>query len=245
MACNPNIPEAQNDDSKNQADSSKTEVNQKTDDATEGISFKIQEYGDEEIGLSYPIMEGGKESVRKAFNDEVEKEVFKLIYQKEADGIEAAIEAFKSDSEENGGMYSLNINPTDVYVKDEILSFGLNWSAYQGGAHPNSASIAMNFDAKTGKFLSQEDILLDKEAFTNLVEQKFRKQVGIKEAASINSAGYEFENNQFKLPEYIIYTEKGLNLYYNPYEIAAYVMGGTELPLIPYAEVKGMLKGVD
>jgi hypothetical protein len=221
-----------------------TDKEQTEDQSTAAISFETQKFGDDEIGASYPLMQGGDEAARKSINKVIEDEVFKLIYKEDEKDIEAALAAFKADSEAQGGMLSISINASKIYQKENLISFGLNWSAYHGGAHPNSASIAMNFDAKTGKRLSKDDLILDKEAFTSLVEQEFRKKVGIKEGASINSAGHDFEDEQFKLPNYMVYTEKGLELYYIPYEIAAYVMGGTDL-MIPYDSLKGMLKYVD
>lgn len=49
-----------------------------------------------------------------------------------------------------------------------------------------------------------------------------------------------FEGDQFQLPLNIFYTDKGLLLYYNRYEIAAYADGPKEL-LIPYEELKNFL----
>lgn len=244
MACNPNMPEVQNEDPKNQTDSSKTEGNQSTDDTEEPISFKIQEYGDEEVGVSYPIMEGGKEEVRSIINERIEKEVFEYIDEGDAENIEAALDAFRKKSENYGGMLSLNVNPSEVYVKETLISFSLNWSDYQGGAHGNSGADGLTFDSQTGKCYTNDELILDEKAFTDLVEQKFRTKMELSETASINSKGHSFEDNKFVLPSCIYYTKEGLELYYVPYEIAPYVMAGTELS-VSYVEVKGMIKGVD
>ncbi|MEC5164554.1 hypothetical protein RCH18_000270 [Flavobacterium sp. PL11] len=49
-----------------------------------------------------------------------------------------------------------------------------------------------------------------------------------------------FENERFQLPQNIFFTDTGLLLYYNIYEIASYADGATEM-LFPYTEVNEFL----
>ncbi|WP_326935009.1 RsiV family protein [Flavobacterium sp. PL11] len=56
----------------------------------------------------------------------------------------------------------------------------------------------------------------------------------------MNSGGLMFENERFQLPQNIFFTDTGLLLYYNIYEIASYADGATEM-LFPYTEVNEFL----
>jgi hypothetical protein len=49
-----------------------------------------------------------------------------------------------------------------------------------------------------------------------------------------------FEDDTFQLPQNLFYTDKGLLLFYNPYEVASYADGTKEL-LLPYNEVDDYL----
>ena len=49
-----------------------------------------------------------------------------------------------------------------------------------------------------------------------------------------------FEDEKFQLPQNIFFTDKGLLLYYNSYEIASYADGPKEL-LFSYKEVNDYL----
>ena len=50
-----------------------------------------------------------------------------------------------------------------------------------------------------------------------------------------------FDTEVFALPQNIFYTDKGLLLYYNQYEIAAYSEGNQEL-MLSYEELGNLLK---
>ncbi len=53
-----------------------------------------------------------------------------------------------------------------------------------------------------------------------------------------------FEKEYFELPENILFTDSGLTLYYNTYDIAPYVDGPQELK-ISYEDIKELLKNIN
>jgi hypothetical protein len=67
-------------------------------------------------------------------------------------------------------------------------------------------------------------------------------QEKIPEGEPINSTGYMFERDTFYLPQNIGFTQDGVKLLYNEYEVASYADGPVEL-LLPYKEVKKYLSG--
>ncbi len=246
-ACNPNTTEPPKD-SENTADSSAVTTNNATDKEEEKeapISFKTEKHGDETIGISYVVMEGGSEEAREAINKAILKAVIDAAGNQEAKDPADAIEKFKAMAKNApmgmGDMFGLDIKCSEPYVGKNIISLAVNWYAFEGGAHPNTASFGLNFDRKTGKQLSNDDIITDKAALMAYAERKFREKEKLGEKGNINANGHMFPDDKFVLPKHIIYTKDGLLLYYIPYEIAPYVMGGTELKF-PYDEVKDMIK---
>ena len=67
-------------------------------------------------------------------------------------------------------------------------------------------------------------------------KKKFRKKFNIPEKEALNNSGFMFEEEKFQLPQTFFFTEEGLLLYYNVYEIASYADGPKQL-LLPYEEV--------
>lgn len=161
------------------------------------------------------------EEVMSAFIDSYDQ--LKEEYADERPGWEAKIEA------------------TVAYTSDKILNIKLHNYTFTGGAHGYDGNRSLIFDKATGKSLEKNDILKDTVAFKTLAETKFREKFKIPAGKPINSTGMMFMKEVFELPQTYFYTDKGLLLYYNIYEIAAYVEGPKEV-LIPYNEVDKFLK---
>lgn len=126
------------------------------------------------------------------------------------------------------------------YSSEKILNIKLNNYMFTGGAHGYEGKRSLIFDKNTGKSLERNDFLKDTVNFKILAEQKFREKFKVPAGKPINSTGLMFIKDVFELPQTFFFTDKGLLLYYNTYEIAAYVEGPKEL-LIPYNEVEKYL----
>ncbi|HKY62130.1 MAG TPA: RsiV family protein, partial [bacterium] len=72
-----------------------------------------------------------------------------------------------------------------------------------------------------------------------LGEKAFRRARDLPAETDLNDAGFTFENG-FRLNENFAAGPEGLIFYFNPYEVASYADGPTEL-LIPYSELKSWL----
>ena len=66
---------------------------------------------------------------------------------------------------------------------------------------------------------------------------KFRKKAGISTTADLQEAKFNFTDNKFRLPANIAFTEPGLELHYNKYEVAPHAYGDINIT-IPYSELK-------
>jgi hypothetical protein len=127
------------------------------------------------------------------------------------------------------------------YQSDSIINIKLNNYMFTGGAHGYEGNRSLIFNAKSGRSLTYDQIFKDKKAFTAFAEKKFREKYKIPAGKSINITGLMFENDKFILPQNIFYTDNGMLLLYNAYEVASFADGTKEL-LIPYSEADAFLK---
>lgn len=185
-----------------------------------------------------------------AINEAVTQAVIlELIYDDAIDvnTLEEAIQSFKNGFLELKEMYpdeslgwEAKIDGEVSYEDKAIATVKLDSYIFTGGAHGQSTTRFLNFDKKKGELIETSDLFAEDAQFLGYVETKFRTQEKIPEGTSINSTGFMFENNAFYLPENIGYTQKGILLLYEQYEVASYAEGPIEL-LLPYPEVQGFL----
>ena len=113
---------------------------------------------------------------------------------------------------------------------------------YEGGAHGINQKLTMNFDNSTGKMLTLDDIFVPgfETALNRLLLQKLMEETDTKDIDNLRDKGYLYSMDMFA-PENFILDEDGITFIYNPYEIAPYEKGMTELTL-DYNELKEIWK---
>jgi len=126
-------------------------------------------------------------------------------------------------------------------VKD-ILSYGVERYVYLGGPHGNNYRLFLNFDLRTGRTLSEEDIFTEgyEEPLTELLLHYMVEQNDeVDLIKDLELAGYNVDdihpNDNFYL------ADEGITYVFNPYDIAPYAFGETEI-LIPWDDVKPLLR---
>lgn len=128
------------------------------------------------------------------------------------------------------------------YTKDmlTVRFFGLVYK--HGMGHEVYSYNYLNFDPHTGEELDLQAIIKNKVEFINFVEKRFRETFYITES-NINSTGYRFENDTFRLPidSAIGFIEDNIIFTYNPYAIGPFGQGVTNLE-IPIKEIQHLLK---
>ncbi len=137
--------------------------------------------------------------------------------------------------------WEANIKGEVTFQAKNLLNIRIEYYIFTGGAHGYFGVKSLLFDTQTGKQLTQEDLFSNIAEFTLFAENKFRNKFRISSHQNINSKGFMFENDFFHLPENIFFTQDGVLLIYNTYEIASYADGIQELH-IPLAEIKPFLK---
>lgn len=163
-------------------------------------------------------------------------------YQEIMDSFIRAYEDMKKDFPNDPmAPWEASIKGSVAYKTDSIINIKITSYMFTGGAHGYGAEKSVLFDTQTGKSLQHADIFSDLNGFTAYAEKKFREKFKVPAGKNINATGFLFENDKFALPQNIFYTDKGLLLYYNPYEIASYADQQKEL-LLPYSEIEKFLK---
>lgn len=188
-----------------------------------------------EMEVEYLVFEGEDE-----FSSQVNKEnanhLSKLLHINEekpqAKSIEEALENFKNEYFEIKEEFPKSMTSYELKITQEVenkegknIVLKTNFYIFTGGAHGYGGTHFMNFDRKTGKLLTHQDLISDVPAFTDFVEEAFRRQYEIPAEADINSKGFLFEDGKFVLPENIAVKENEVILIYNPYEAASYAEG--------------------
>jgi len=194
----------------------------------------------------------GNNKLAKSINLALREEVIsKLTFDDEinAETIQQAIESFTNGYFELKKIYpdetigwKATINGIVTYEDNDLITIELQSYMFTGGAHGYGSTNYLNFNKKRGKEIDTWELFEDKEGFREYAETQFRIQQNIPVNKSINSTGFMFEKDNFYLPENIGFTEKGLKLLYNQYEVASYADGPIELTL-PYKDIQKFLSG--
>ena len=99
----------------------------------------------------------------------------------------------------------------------------------------------MNFEKQNGVELENHQLFKDYIGFETIAEKLFREKERLSENDNINATGFMFNGDTFHLSESIGYTEEGIQLIYNQYEVASYADGPITL-IVPFGEVNDFLK---
>ena len=202
-----------------------------------------------EISIKLPkALENGR--INKTINTALTEEVISLLTfedETEPTDIKEAIASFtkgyidlKKIYPDEAQEWEAKINGEVTFEDARMITVQLTSYMFTGGAHGYGSTLFLNFDKEKGTELEDWELFTDREDFQKYAETKFRLQEAIPKDESINSTGFMFEQDSFYLPENIGFTQEGLKLLYNQYEVASYADGPVELTL-PYKEVQKFL----
>lgn len=186
----------------------------------------------------------GKDDVSQKINNEIDSVIIKFLsfddLATSSKSVEKCIEAFnneyfsfKKEFPESPIIWEAQIDGEITYQSNDIITIAITNYQNTGGAHGNLIISFLNFDASSGNRISNENLFSDFLAFKQLAKAYFENEITNKKEAY-------FEPDNFKLPSNIGYTDEGLILLYNTYEIAPYATGITEIN-IPFDKVDLLL----
>ncbi|MEN9909347.1 MAG: hypothetical protein RLZZ540_2496 [Bacteroidota bacterium] len=161
-------------------------------------------------------------------------------YEQLANSFIKAYEKLKRDFPKDRFGWEAKIEEKLKYSSENIINIEINHYTFTGGAHGYAGLRSLIFDPKTGKKIPNEKLFKNWKFFKVFAETKFRNKYKIPRNQPINSTGMQFENDVFQVAQNIFFTNEGILLHYNPYEIAAYVDGSRDL-LIQYEEANDYL----
>lgn len=202
-----------------------------------------------EVSISIPeASENSK--VAQSVNTALKEELISVLLfddELEVNTINDAITSFnngyaemKSLFADESARWEAKIKGKVVFEDASLLTIELNSYVFTGGAHGYTSKRFLNFDKTKGTELENWELFKNTKKFEEFAEAKFREQESIPENESINHTGLMFEQDSFYLPENIGFTEKGIKLLYNPYEVASYADGAIEL-VLPHTEINKYL----
>ncbi len=113
---------------------------------------------------------------------------------------------------------------------------------YEGGAHGINQLITLNFEAKTGRQLTLDDLFAPgyEQPLKNILLKALKAKTGCNTLAALHDKGYLYSMDIFPSENFTLGDET-ITFVYNPYEIAPYAMGSTE-PIIPFSDIEKLLK---
>lgn len=131
---------------------------------------------------------------------------------------------------------------------NKIYVYGIERYVNMGGAHGLETRNYYNFDLKTGKLLAEKDLFvtnyevnLAKLIKIRIVEEsKQYKEVKNSEPI-LDLEDTDYWTDSIKANGNFYITDEGINYVFNPYEVAPYYMGQTEVTL-PFNRLKSLLK---
>lgn len=188
--------------------------------------------------------------IDKVINNAVTEEIIYLLDfndENDAVDVESAVASFTEGYKElqhlfvdEAMLWEANITGSISYENTEILTIKLESYLFTGGAHGYQTTHYLNFNKPEALELDTEDLFKNLPDFEKYAETKFRTQEGIPDKGDINSTGFMFETGSFYLPQNIGYTQEGIQLFYEQYEIASYADGPIILTF-PYSELQKYL----
>ncbi|MBJ6368259.1 DUF3298 and DUF4163 domain-containing protein [Snuella sedimenti] len=143
-----------------------------------------------------------------------------------------AFNTFKNEFPESAQQWEAQIDGDLMFQSQEIISIAITSYINTGGAHGNTKISFLNFNAKTGETLNNIDLFKDLGSFKKVAKAHFKSTVLNKDIT--------IDSKNFTLPNQIGFSEEGLILLYNTYEIAPYSTGIIEFT-IPYHEIDTLL----
>lgn len=137
--------------------------------------------------------------------------------------------------------YYMNTHNKIVFQDDSLLSYAVEYSDYEGGAHGSYRITYTNINLNKLVTLTEEDLFIPDyyKPLTEKIVQSLMQSYGVNEPDSLLAKGFFtiediVPNNNFWL------NEEGIHYTYNQYEIAPYAMGAIDV-MIPYTKLEDIL----
>jgi len=128
--------------------------------------------------------------------------------------------------------YQYDLKLSVAFFNNKYVTLKNDNYDYMGGAHGNYNTLYYVFNAENGKLLSSiNELVTDTLKLQETAKQQFYKLKNIDANKPINDQGYWFEKNEFSLNSNFGLLKDTVIFTFNPYEIASYADGQTEIKI--------------
>jgi len=129
-----------------------------------------------------------------------------------------------------------------AFNMDNILSYTVNFENYTGGAHGAHSAINQVIDLKNGVLVKESDIFVEgfEDKLAALLVEDIAKQNNLENAKELEKIGFFSIDEIYPNGNFMV-DDKGITYSFNEYEIAAYVVGITNVN-IPYEKIQHLLR---
>lgn len=196
------------------------------------------------ISLNYPEFTGGPNpAATNAINDSLRLGVYSILEVNMQLSLEAAIDSARVhmrrllslDMEMMPDItdreYYSEVDGSMLWQNGQYLSVEMNASGFTGGAHGYYGTALTTYDLNTGKSLLLSAVISDPEALRTMLGEAFvaEKQEMV---PGVTLAELLLEPDQpLALPVNFCILPEGIRFMYNPYEVAPYAVGQTDIML--------------
>ncbi|WP_305981990.1 DUF3298 and DUF4163 domain-containing protein [Roseivirga thermotolerans] len=192
--------------------------------------------------VEFPVITGlVPQSVAEKLNYHIEKDILSSSFISNKPGsfkelkeeLNADYTSMISDFPDYNNAWVFEVNSDILYQDSLFISVATTVYSYTGGAHPNSGQVYRSYDLRTGDPITLDQLLVEnyEAKLYPAAEIEFRMTREIPPEMSLQEGGFWFDEGQFSLNENFAIINKSLVFYFNPYEIAPYSVGPTELEL--------------
>ncbi|SFZ89875.1 Protein of unknown function [Flaviramulus basaltis] len=186
----------------------------------------------------------GNKAIADKINSEIQKSIIAALHIGDPDKITSkSIEesiisfnkefiTFKTDFPETVPEWEAQIDGEVMFQSSEITSIAITSYTNTGGAHGALHISFLNFETETGELINNSKLINNIEAFKDFAKPYFDE--------ALKENDLVFDTETFELPTNMAYSEEGIVLLYNTYEIAPYSVGVIEFA-IPFNEAEPYL----
>lgn len=154
----------------------------------------------------------------EALNIDASKETQSLI-KESAVQFDASYSRFKkqisNELSQELPVWEANIDGEITFKNQSLISIAMNSSINTGSAKNNLKIKFFNFDPATGKAITIEESVNDLEEFKQLVKKYYTKEL----LTVYNNDKSLTKESPFKLPKSIGFSDDGVIIFYNSYEL--------------------------
>lgn len=129
-----------------------------------------------------------------------------------------------------------------TYNSNGILSYTVCTESYTGGAHGSHSTFNHAINIRTGEEIAEDDLFVDgyQSDLALILVDCIARQNNVANAKDLEDIGF-FSTDEIVPNGNFLIGDEGITYTFNEYEIAAYVVGMTNV-LIPYEELRHLLK---